>query len=497
MEEYVLALDQGTTSSRAIVFDQHSNLIASAQKEFTQIFPQPGHVEHDPNEIWLSILSVIAGVFQSHQIQPSQIKAIGITNQRETTVVWDKNTGIPVHNAIVWQSRQSASICDDLKAKGLAPLIKAKTGLVIDAYFSATKLKWILDNVPGAKARAQKGELLFGTIDTWLIWKLTGNKVHATDYSNASRTMMFNIHTGQWDQEILDLLDIPRNMLPEVKDSSGLFGKTAPYHFFNYEVPISGVAGDQQAALFGQTCFKPGMAKNTYGTGCFLLMNTGDKAMTSAHGLLTTIAWGLEGKITYALEGSVFVAGSAIQWIRDGLGLIQTAAESEKAANTVASSEGVYIVPAFVGLGAPYWDDKARGAIFGLTRGTTRDHLIRATLESMCYQTKDILDAMEKDAQTKLLALRVDGGAVTNNFLMQFQSDLLQTQVIRNQINETTALGAAYLAGLGVGFWKTKEDVEQNNKVDRIFVPSRDIEEVKTLYEGWQKAVQSTCTFHN
>ena len=375
--------------------------------------------------------------------------------------------------------------------------IKAKTGLVIDAYFSATKLKWILDNVPGAASRAQKGELLFGTIDTWLIWKLTGNKVHATDYSNASRTMMFNIHTGQWDQEILDLLDIPRNMLPEVKDSSGLFGKTAPYHFFNYEVPISGVAGDQQAALFGQTCFKPGMAKNTYGTGCFLLMNTGDKAMTSAHGLLTTIAWGLEGKITYALEGSVFVAGSAIQWIRDGLGLIQTAAESEKAANTVASSEGVYIVPAFVGLGAPYWDDKARGAIFGLTRGTTRDHLIRATLESMCYQTKDILDAMEKDAQTKLLALRVDGGAVTNNFLMQFQSDLLQTQVIRNQINETTALGAAYLAGLGVGFWKTKEDVEQNNKVDRIFIPCRDIEEVKALYEGWQKAVQSTCTFHN
>lgn len=497
MEEYVLALDQGTTSSRAIVFDQHSNLIASAQKEFTQIFPEPGHVEHDPNEIWLSILSVIAGVFQSHQIQPSQIKAIGITNQRETTVVWDKNTGIPVHNAIVWQSRQSASICDDLKAKGLAEWIKAKTGLVIDAYFSATKLKWILDHVPGARARAEKGELLFGTIDTWLIWKLTGNKVHATDYSNASRTMMFNIHTGQWDQEILDLLEIPRTMLPEVKDSSGLFGTTAPYHFFNHEVPISGVAGDQQAALFGQTCFKPGMAKNTYGTGCFLLMNTGEHAMTSAHGLLTTIAWGLEGKITYALEGSVFVAGSAIQWIRDGLGLIQTAAESEKAANTVASSEGVYIVPAFVGLGAPYWDDKARGAIFGLTRGTTRDHLIRATLESMCYQTKDILDAMEKDAQTKLLALRVDGGAVTNNFLMQFQSDLLMTQVIRNQINETTALGAAYLAGLGVGFWKTKEEVEQNNKVDRIFVPLRDKDEVNALYAGWQKAVRSTCTFHN
>ena len=497
MEEFILALDQGTTSSRAIVFDKHSNIIASAQKEFTQFFPQPGYVEHDPNEIWLSILAVIAGIFQSHKIQPSQIKAIGITNQRETTIVWDKTTGLPIHNAIVWQSRQSASICDELKEKGLAEKIKLKTGLVIDAYFSATKLKWILDNVPTAKERALKGELLFGTIDTWLIWKLTGNKVHATDYSNASRTMMYNIHTLQWDKEILALLGIPENMLPEVRDSSGSFGKTAPYHFFNYEVPITGVAGDQQAALFGQTCFTPGMAKNTYGTGCFLLMNTGDKVTLSAHGLLTTIAWGLEGKVTYALEGSVFVAGSAIQWIRDGLGLIQTAAESEKSANIVSSSDGVYIVPAFVGLGAPYWDDKARGAIFGLTRGTTRDHLIRATLESMCYQTKDILDAMEKDAQTKLKTLKVDGGAVTNNFLMQFQSDLLQTQVIRNQINETTALGAAYLAGLGIGYWKNKEEVELNNKIDRIFKPDKDDAEVKALYEGWLKAVRSTCTFHN
>lgn len=497
MEEFILALDQGTTSSRAIVFDKHSNIIASAQKEFTQFFPQPGYVEHDPNEIWLSILAVIAGIFQSHKIQPSQIKAIGITNQRETTIVWDKTTGLPIHNAIVWQSRQSASICDELKEKGLAEKIKLKTGLVIDAYFSATKLKWILDNVPTAKERALKGELLFGTIDTWLIWKLTGNKVHATDYSNASRTMMYNIHTLQWDKEILALLGIPENMLPEVRDSSGSFGKTAPYHFFNYEVPITGVAGDQQAALFGQTCFTPGMAKNTYGTGCFLLMNTGDKVTSSAHGLLTTIAWGLEGKVTYALEGSVFVAGSAIQWIRDGLGLIQTAAESEKSANIVSSSDGVYIVPAFVGLGAPYWDDKARGAIFGLTRGTTRNHLIRATLESMCYQTKDILDAMEKDAQTKLKTLKVDGGAVTNNFLMQFQSDLLQTQVIRNQINETTALGAAYLAGLGIGYWKNKEEVELNNKIDRIFKPDKDDAEVKALYEGWLKAVRSTCTFHN
>lgn len=497
MEEFILALDQGTTSSRAIVFDKHSNIITSAQKEFTQFFPQPGYVEHDPNEIWLSILAVIAGIFQSHKIQPSQIKAIGITNQRETTIVWDKTTGLPIHNAIVWQSRQSASICDELKEKGLAEKIKLKTGLVIDAYFSATKLKWILDNVPTAKERALKGELLFGTIDTWLIWKLTGNKVHATDYSNASRTMMYNIHTLQWDKEILALLGIPENMLPEVRDSSGYFGKTAPYHFFNYEVPITGVAGDQQAALFGQTCFTPGMAKNTYGTGCFLLMNTGDKVTSSAHGLLTTIAWGLEGKVTYALEGSVFVAGSAIQWIRDGLGLIQTAAESEKSANIVSSSDGVYIVPAFVGLGAPYWDDKARGAIFGLTRGTTRDHLIRATLESMCYQTKDILDAMEKDAQTKLKTLKVDGGAVTNNFLMQFQSDLLQTQVIRNQINETTALGAAYLAGLGIGYWKNKEEVELNNKIDRIFKPDKDDAEVKALYEGWLKAVRSTCTFHN
>jgi len=497
MEEYILALDQGTTSSRAIVFDKHSNIISIAQKEFTQYFPQPGYVEHDPNEIWLSILAVIAGVFQNHSVQPSQIKAIGITNQRETTIVWDKITGIPVYNAIVWQSRQSASICDEFKARGLSEKIRSKTGLVIDAYFSATKLKWILDQVPGARERAKKGELLFGTIDTWLIWKLTGNKVHATDYSNASRTMMYNIHELSWDKEILEILDIPVNMLPKVMDSSGLFGKTAPYHFFNYEVPITGVAGDQQAALFGQACFTQGMAKNTYGTGCFLLMNTGNKAMVSSHGLLTTIAWGLEGKITYALEGSVFVAGSAIQWIRDGLGLITTASESEKSAQSVKSSEGVYVVPAFVGLGAPYWDDKARGAIFGLTRGTTRDHLIRATLESMCYQTKDILTAMEKDSITKLTTLRVDGGAVANNFLMQFQSDLLQTTVIRNDINETTALGAAYLAGLAVGYWINKEDVEANNKVNRIFSPGLDDTEVKVLYEGWLKAVQSTCTFHN
>jgi len=497
MEEYILALDQGTTSSRAIVFDKHSNIISTAQKEFTQYFPQPGYVEHDPNEIWLSILAVIAGVFQNHTVQPLQIKAIGITNQRETTIVWDKITGIPVYNAIVWQSRQSASICDELKARGLSEQIRNKTGLVIDAYFSATKLKWILDQVPEARERAEKGELLFGTIDTWLIWKLTGNKVHATDYSNASRTMMYNIHELCWDKEILDILDIPVNMLPKVMDSSGLFGKTAPYHFFNYEVPITGVAGDQQAALFGQACFTQGMAKNTYGTGCFLLMNTGNKAMASSHGLLTTIAWGLEGKITYALEGSVFVAGSAIQWIRDGLGLITTASESEKSAQAVESSEGVYVVPAFVGLGAPYWDDKARGAIFGLTRGTTRDHLIRATLESMCYQTKDILTAMEKDSNTKLTTLRVDGGAVANNFLMQFQSDLLQTSVIRNDINETTALGAAYLAGLAVGYWINKEDVEANNKVNRIFNPVLDDTEVKVLYEGWLKAVQSTCTFHN
>jgi glycerol kinase len=497
MEEYILALDQGTTSSRAIVFDKHSNIISVAQKEFTQYFPQPGYVEHDPNEIWLSILAVIAGVFQNHTIQPSQIKAIGITNQRETTIVWDKNTGIPVYNAIVWQSRQSAPICDDLKARNLADLIRNKTGLVIDAYFSATKLKWILDQVPGARERALKGELLFGTIDTWLIWKLTGNKIHATDYSNASRTMMYNIHTLSWDKEILEILGIPENMLPKVMDSSGLFGRTAPYHFFNYEVPITGVAGDQQAALFGQACFTQGMAKNTYGTGCFLLMNTGNKAMVSAHGLLTTIAWGLDGKVTYALEGSVFVAGSAIQWIRDGLGLIATASESERSAEAVESSDGVYVVPAFVGLGAPYWDDKARGAIFGLTRGTTRDHLIRATLESMCYQTKDILTAMEKDSKTKLTALRVDGGAVANNFLMQFQSDLLQTKVIRNEISETTALGAAYLAGLAVGYWVNKEDVEANNKVNRIFTPVLDDTKVKELYEGWLKAVRSTCTFHN
>lgn len=495
MEKYVIAIDQGTTSSRAIIFDHGSRIVASAQKEFTQIFPQPGWVEHDANEIWLSVMAVLMEVMGASGISPSQIEAIGITNQRETAVVWDRRTGIPVYNAIVWQSRQTADICDWLREGGYEEMIREKTGLLIDPYFSATKVKWILDNVEGARERADRGELLFGTIDTWLVWKLSGGAAHVTDYSNASRTLLYNIHELCWDQELLELFGIPSSMLPEVKPSSCRYGVTVPYHFFQTEVPIAGVAGDQQAALFGQACFQPGMAKNTYGTGCFMLMNTGNVPIASKNGLLTTIAWGVDGQVEYALEGSIFVAGSAIQWLRDGLQLIRTAPESEEVAMAVEDSGGVYVVPAFVGLGAPYWDDRARGAVFGLTRGTTKAHFVRATLESLAYQTKDILLAMMQDSGISLKKLKVDGGAVANNLLMQFQSDILDVSVERPVVSETTALGAAYLAGLAVEFWKDKNEVIENYQVDRVFEPQIDEERREKLYAGWKKAVAATCEY--
>lgn len=489
-KKYVLALDQGTTSSRSILFDETSNIVAVAQKEFTQIFPKPGWVEHNANEIWSTQIGTMAEVVANAGIDPSEIAAIGITNQRETTVVWEKATGKPVYNAIVWQSRQTMAICDDIKAKGLADKFRQKTGLVVDAYFSGTKVKWILDNVEGARAKAEAGELLFGTIDTWLIWKLSGGKVHVTDYSNASRTLMYNIRDLKWDDELLEILTVPKSMLPEVRPSSEVYGLTAPAVFQGAEIPIAGAAGDQQAALFGQTCFRPGMAKNTYGTGCFMLMNTGSELYTSKNGLLTTIAWGIEGKVEYALEGSIFVAGSAVQWLRDGLKAIEAAQDSEYYAGKVTDAEGVYVVPAFVGLGAPYWDMKARGAILGLTRGTTKGHIIRATLDSMAYQTKDVLGAMEADSGIKLQALKVDGGAVANNLLMQFQSDILGVPVDRPVVTETTALGAAYLAGLAVGVWANKEDLIQNWQLNRRFEPTMGAEERAKLYAGWQKAVK-------
>lgn len=494
-EKYILSIDQGTTSSRAILFDNHGAVRFSSQQEFKQYFPNPGWVEHDANEIWSSVLGVIAGVLSKQSIEPEQIQGIGITNQRETTVVWDKITGEPIYNAIVWQSRQSDSICDELNAQGFDTLFKDKTGLLIDPYFSGTKVKWILDNVDGARERANNNELLFGTIDTWLIWKLSGGKEHVTDYTNASRTLMYNIYDLSWDDELLELLTVPKSMLPEVKPSSHIYAKTDSDLFFGHSVPIAGIAGDQQAALFGQACFEEGMVKNTYGTGCFMLMNTGEKPVKSANGLLTTIAWGLDGKVEYALEGSIFVAGSAIQWLRDGLRMFRYSPESEEYAKRVESTEGVYVVPAFVGLGAPYWDSDVRGAIFGLTRGTTKEHFIRATLDSLAYQTKDVLDAMEKDSNISLKKLRVDGGAVSNDLLMQFQSDLLQVPVERPVINETTALGAAYLAGLAVGFWESKEEIAKHWKIDETFSPKMDSDKKNKLYSGWQKAIEATMVF--
>lgn len=495
MEKYILALDQGTTSSRAVLFNKRGEIVHVAQKEFTQYFPRPGWVEHDANEIWGSILAVIAACLMEANVKPDQVVGIGITNQRETTVVWDKHTGQPVYPAIVWQSRQTEEICEDLKAKGYEPMVRDKTGLLIDAYFSGTKVKWILDHVAGAREKAERGELLFGTIDTWLIWKLSVGKTHITDYSNASRTLLFNIHELKWDEELLDLLEVPASMLPEVRSSSEIYAETAEHHFFGCRVPISGVAGDQQAALFGQACYETGMAKNTYGTGCFMLMNTGGNAVKSEHGLLTTIAWGMNGKVEYALEGSIFVAGSAIQWLRDGLRMFKHAGDSETYAMRVPSTQGVYVVPAFVGLGTPYWDSNVRGAVFGLTRGTTKEHFIRATLESLAYQTKDVLASMESDAGISLKSLRVDGGAVANNFLMQFQSDLLNVAVERPAIKETTALGAAYLAGLAVGYWDSREEIAAQWKTEQAFIPAMDKDERNQLYSGWKKAVKAAMAF--
>jgi len=492
---YILALDQGTTSSRAIIFNHQGEIVETAQREFEQFFPKPGWVEHDANEIWTSVLACIADVLRKAEVGPEQITGIGITNQRETTVVWDKHTGKPIYHAIVWQSRQTDEICAKLKRQGYEKLFKEKTGLLLDPYFSGTKVKWILDNVDGAREKAENGDLLFGTIDTWLVYKLSGEKVHVTDYSNASRTLMFNIKDLQWDEELLDILTVPKSMLPEVRQSSEVYSHTASYHFFGHEVPIAGIAGDQQAALFGQACFEKGMAKNTYGTGCFMLMNTAEEMVLSEHGLLTTLAWGIDGKVEYALEGSVFVAGSAVQWLRDGLKLIESSPDSEPFATSVNSTDGVYMVPAFVGLGTPYWDTDARGAVFGLTRGTTKAHFIRATLESLAYQTKDVLNAMIADSGIDLQTLRVDGGAVKNDFLMQFQSDMLGVPVERPVIQETTALGAAYLAGLAVGYWKDKGEIARQWQNERTFENEINDEKREKLYNGWQKAVEATRVF--
>ena len=487
-DKYIVALDQGTTSSRAVLFDAQGNIQGMSQKEFTQFFPQPGWVEHDPIEIWDSQWEVFRRLLHENKVSLNQVQGIGITNQRETTIIWDRATGEPIHNAIVWQDQRTVSICEDLKAKGLEPYIRENTGLVIDAYFSATKVKWLLDNTPNAREKAQKGELLFGTVDTWLIWKLTKGLVHATDYSNASRTMLYNIKTLQWDDKLLEALDIPREMLPEVKNSSDHFGDL---QFEGATAPIAGVAGDQQAALFGQTCFSPGMAKNTYGTGCFMLMNTGEKPIQSPSGLITTIAWGLGNKVTYALEGSIFIAGAAIQWLRDGLKLIDSAPDSAYFASKAGDAEGVYVVPAFAGLGAPYWDMYARGAIFGLTRDTDKNQLIKATLQSLAYQTKDVLKAMQKDADIELKRLQVDGGASANDVLMQFQADILGVEVERPKVIESTALGAAYLAGIAVGMWRMDE-IKGTREVEKWFTPEIETQKREKLYKGWLKAVERT-----
>ncbi|EGQ3383382.1 glycerol kinase GlpK [Staphylococcus pseudintermedius] len=495
MGNYILSIDQGTTSSRAILFNEEGEIVGVAQREFKQHFPKSGWVEHDANEIWSSVLSVMASVLTENNVSANEVKGIGITNQRETTVVWDKETGRPIYNAIVWQSRQTQSICDALKQEGHEQTFRDKTGLLLDPYFSGTKVKWILDKVDGAREKVAKGEILFGTIDTWLVWKLSGGRAHVTDYSNASRTLMYNIHELKWDDELLELLDVPKAMLPEVKPSSEVYCETIDYHFFGQNVPIAGIAGDQQAALFGQACFERGDVKNTYGTGGFMLMNTGEEAVKSGNGLLTTIAYGIDGKVNYALEGSIFVSGSAIQWLRDGLRMINSAPQSEDYAIRVDSTEGVYVVPAFVGLGTPYWDSDARGAIFGLTRGTEKEHFIRATLESLCYQTRDVIEAMAQDSGIEVNSLRVDGGAVKNNFLMQFQSDLLNIEVERPEINETTALGAAYLAGIATGFWKDKSEIQRRWKLEKSFEPEMDQKESNRLYKGWKKAVEATQVF--
>ena len=489
MAKYIMALDAGTTSNRCILFNEQGEMCSVAQKEFTQYFPQPGWVEHDANEIWSTQIEVAQRAMANIGATAADIAAIGITNQRETTIVWDRKTGEPVCHAIVWQCRRTSAYCDELKEKGLVEEFRGKTGLVIDAYFSGTKLRWILENVPGVRARAERGELLFGTVETWLIWKLTGGKAHVTDYSNASRTMLFNINTLRWDDEILTELDIPKCMLPEVRPSSCIYGE-ALAQYFGAPIPIAGAAGDQQAALFGQTCFQPGEAKNTYGTGCFMLMNTGDKPVFSENGLVTTIAWGLNGQVTYALEGSIFVAGAAIQWLRDEMRLIDSSPDSEYMATKVPDTNGCYVVPAFTGLGAPHWDQYARGIIVGLTRGVNKYHIIRATLDSLCYQTNDVLRAMEADSGIRLAALKVDGGACANNYLMQTQADIINAPVQRPRCVETTAMGAAYLAGLAVGYWASKEDVVKNWAIDRTFAPNIGAEEREKRIHGWNKALR-------
>ena len=489
MGKYVMAFDAGTTSNRCILFDREGEIVSVAQKEFTQIYPHPGWVEHNPHEIWVTQLEVARQAMENVHARVSDIEAIGITNQRETTIVWDPRTGDPVCNAIVWQCRRTSEFADSLKEQGLTEMIRSKTGLVTDAYFSATKLRWILKNIPGAEEKARAGDLIFGTVDTWLMWKLSGGKIHATDYSNASRTMLFNINTLTWDEDILKLLGIPASMLPEVRPSAGIFGYSDP-QLFGAAIPIAGVAGDQQAALFGQQCFEKGEAKNTYGTGCFLLMNTGEKPVFSSNGLVTTIAWGFDGKVNYALEGSIFVAGAALQWLRDEMGLIESAAESELLASQVPDTNGCYVVPAFTGLGAPWWDQYARGAIVGLTRGCNRNHIVRATLDSLAYQAADVLTAMQADSGIKLSALKVDGGASANNYLMQRQADIINAPVLRPSCVETTAMGAAYLAGLAAGFWTSREELLKNRPIDRTFMPSIEEEERSMLLAGWQKAVR-------
>ncbi len=494
MSKYVVAIDQGTTSSRAILFDKEQNMVSVAQKEFRQIYPNEGWVEHDANEIWATQFGVLQEAISKANITPSEIAAIGITNQRETTVVWDKNTGDPVYNAIVWQCRRTAAICDKLRADGITDYVRDNTGLVLDAYFSGTKIKWILDNVDGARAKAEKGDLLFGTIDTWLIWKLTGGKVHVTDYTNASRTMIYNIKELKWDEKLLKALDIPACMLPEVKDCSTVYGYA---NINGTEVPIAGIAGDQQSALFGQACFNEGDIKNTYGTGSFILMNVGEKFVQSNNGLLTTIAIGYDGKINYALEGSVFIAGASIQWLRDEMRLINDAKDTEYFATKVKDSNGVYVVPAFVGLGAPYWDMYARGVIVGITRGVNRNHIIRATEEAIAFQSRDVIDAMVSDSKVELKSIKVDGGACRDNFLMQFQADISGSNVLRPQITETTALGAAYLAGLAVGFWKDKNEISKKWLLEREFKPAISADEREAKYAGWKKAVERSKGWTN
>lgn len=494
MNQYILSFDQGTTSSRAIVFDKKGAIISVAQKEFSQIFPQPGWVEHDANEIWSTQLGVAAEAITKAGLTVKHIAAIGITNQRETTVVWDKKTGQPIHNAIVWQDRRTASFCDELRKEGKDKLIQQKTGLVIDAYFSATKAKWILDNVAGARTKANNGELCFGTIDTWLLWKLTNGKVHATDVSNASRTMLFNIHSLSWDDELLQIFNIPSSVLPEVRSSSEVYGETQNI-LTAHNIPIAGIAGDQQAALFGQMCTQPGMVKNTYGTGCFMLMNTGEKAVPSTNNLLTTVAWQVNGVTNYALEGSVFIAGAVVQWLRDGLKIIRSSSEVEALANEVESSDGVYVVPAFAGLGAPYWNQHARGTMVGITRGTSAANIARAALESIAYQTMDVLKAMEADSKISIKELRVDGGATANNLLMQFQSDILNCKVVRPVVTETTALGAAYLAGLAVGYWKNMEEIQQQWLMEKTFTSTMNDDERNNLSNGWKKAVDAAISW--